>query len=197
MEGFPFYPGGLEYLFGAVTVENGKPKFHDWWAHSPEQEKKAFEGFVDFAHARWQQDPEMHVYHYAAYEKTALRRLMGKYATRENEVDDLLRNEVLVDLYNIVRQGVTIGATGYSLKDIECLYMPPREQAVSSAGDSVLAYQAWIDSGEPQGWAESARLNEIREYNRVDCESTVGVRDWLMERKAEFDAKYPAPPVAS
>ena len=40
----------------------------------------------------------MHVYHYAAYEITALKRLMGRYGTREDEIDDLLRRDVFVDL---------------------------------------------------------------------------------------------------
>ena len=34
--------------------------------------------------------PGMHVYHYAAYERTALTRLMGEHGTREEEVDGLL-----------------------------------------------------------------------------------------------------------
>ena len=50
----------------------------------------------------------MHIYHYASYEVSAMRRLMGKHATREREVDDLLRNQVFVDLYTVVRQGVII-----------------------------------------------------------------------------------------
>ena len=29
MEGFPFAVEGLEYLWGAVTLDDGKPKFHD------------------------------------------------------------------------------------------------------------------------------------------------------------------------
>ena len=40
----------------------------------------------------------MHVYHYAQYEITALKRLMGRYGTREDELDDLLRRGVFVDL---------------------------------------------------------------------------------------------------
>ena len=43
-------------------------------------------------------DPTMHVYHYAPYEPTALKRLMGRHGTREDEVDRLLRGGVLVDL---------------------------------------------------------------------------------------------------
>ena len=47
----------------------------------------------------------MHVYHYAPYETTAMKRLAGRYATRESQVDQLLRGSVFVDLYRVVRQG--------------------------------------------------------------------------------------------
>ena len=43
--------------------------------------------------------------------------LEGKYGSREEEVDALLRNDVLVDLYTIVRQGVRVGEPGYSQRD--------------------------------------------------------------------------------
>ena len=46
----------------------------------------------------------MHIYHYAPYEKTALLRLAGRYGVGEDEVDDLLRDGVLVDLYPMVRK---------------------------------------------------------------------------------------------
>jgi predicted RecB family nuclease len=119
IEGFPLVEDGLEYLLGAVCFDDGE--FHDWWAHDQKQERRSFQQFIDWLHARWQADPSMHVYHYAPYETTALRRLMGKHATREREVDDLLRNQVFVDLYTVERQGLIVGTPGYSLKDIECI----------------------------------------------------------------------------
>ena len=38
----------------------------------------------------------MHIYHYAPYEPAALKRLMGRYSTREAEVDRMLRAELFV-----------------------------------------------------------------------------------------------------
>ena len=195
MEGFPFAEGGLEYLFGATVLDSGNPDFHDWWAHDPAEEKRALEGFVDWAHARWREDPAMHIYHYAGYEKSALRRLMGKYATREDEVDDLLRHEVLVDLYTVVRQGLLIGTPSYSLKDVERAYAEPRSGEVTTAAGSVIEYQRWIDSGEPRDWRASPILSAIRDYNRVDCDSTWQLRDWLLERQKEQGVEY-RPPAA-
>jgi uncharacterized protein len=197
MEGFPYAEGGLEYLFGAVTVgDDVVPVFHDWWAHDEREERAAFEGFIDWLVERRRQDPSLHVYHYASYEESAVKRLMGKYATREPEVDDLLRGGVFVDLYNVVRQGFVIGTPSYSLKEIERLYLPPRTGPVLSAGGSVVEYQKWIDSGQPRQWQESPLLEGIREYNRVDCESAWALRSWLLERQCESGVGYlpPEPP---
>ena len=175
IEGFPLVTDGLEYLLGAVCFEKGNLKFLDWWAHDQQQERQAFEEFIDWVYARWKADPSMHIYHYASYEVSAMRRLMGKHATREREVDDLLRNQVFVDLYTVVRQGLIIGTTGYSLKDIECLYMEKRGGEITTAGGSVVAYNSWIESGQSQDWQKSPLLKEIRHYNQVDCESTWGL----------------------
>lgn len=186
IEGFPYAPNGLEYLQGATVVEaDGSLAFHDWWAHSEAEEKRAFEAFIDWVYDRWQRDPAMHIYHYAGYERTAISRLSTKYATREFKVDQLLRHDVLVDLFTVVRQGMVIGTPSYSLKDVEHLYLPPREGEVATAAGSVVKYQEWLDSGESGDWRASPILSAIRDYNRVDCESTVHLRNWLLERQRE------------
>src|ERR1035441_472910 len=115
-------------------------------AHDNKEEKTAFESFVDWAYARWKADPTMHIYHYAKYEVSALRRLMGRYGTREDEVDNLLRNEVFVDLYQVVRQGLRIGEPSYSIKDVEHLYREKRSGDVTAAGESIVYYANWIRS---------------------------------------------------
>ena len=81
--------------------------------------------------ARLAQLPDLHVYHYAPYEPTALKRLMGGTATREDEVDDLLRREVFVDLYTVVRQALRISHPSYSLKDVEAFFMPRATPSVT------------------------------------------------------------------
>lgn len=186
IEGFPYAPTGLEYLQGVTTIEaDGGLAFHDWWAHNELEEKKAFEAFIDWVWGRWQQDQTMHIYHYAGYERTAISRLSTKYATREHEVDEFLRHDVLVDLLAVVRQGLVIGTPSYSLKEIERLYLPPRDGEVVSAGASVVEYQRWLDSEESSRWQDSPILTAIRDYNRVDCDSTARLRDWLLERQRE------------
>lgn len=190
MEGYPHVDGGLEYLFGAVTSEGKVWPFKDWWAHNVHEERTAFEGFVDWAYARWQADPAMHIYHYASYETAALKRLMGKFGSREAQVDELLRHEVFVDLYTVLRQGVAVGTPSYSLKDVEHLYRPRREGGVVTAAGSVVAYGEWRESGEAPGWSDSPRLRAIRDYNEDDCVSTGQLAEWLRERQREAGISF-------
>lgn len=180
--------GGLEYLFGVLDVAGN---FTPIWAHDRDQEKLAFERFVDLVIARLDANPGMHVYHYAPYEPNALKRLMGRHGTREAEVDRLLRGEVLVDLYRVVRQSLIASRESYSLKDIEALYMGKRQDAVSEAGSSIVAYESWIDGHEP------SILDAIATYNEQDLRSTRMLRDWLEERRpqagTEFGIAIPRP----
>lgn len=193
MEGYPLVDQGLEYLFGAVYLEAGKMQFVDWWAHDAQGEKVAFEQFVDWAYKRWKAEPAMHIYHYAAYEVSALRRLMGRYGSREEQVDDLLRGNVFVDLYQVVRQGLRVGEESYSIKYIEHLYRPMRQGTVATAGQSIVEYARWIESGEPRDWRNSPRLEGIRKYNCDDCESIVQLADWLRKEQAKAGIKYLLP----
>lgn len=190
MEGYPLLEEGLEYLFGVTHLENGRPGFRDWWAHNQQEEKIAFEGFIGWAYERWKQDPSMHIYHYAAYEVTALRRLMGRCAVCENEIDELLRNEVFVDLYSIVRQGILVGEPSYSLKNIEKLYQGDRTSEVVSAGESLVFYHRWLEANDGADWESSPTLRSIREYNQEDCESTFKLCCWLREMQQQAKIVY-------
>jgi uncharacterized protein len=185
MEGFPLIDDGREYLFGACYYEAGELRFRDWWAHSPTEEKRAFEAFVRWVHARWQEDRSLHIYHYNHYEVTALRRLMGKYGVCEQEVDDLLQGQVFVDLYRIVRQSVMIGEPSYSLKYVEHLYRGRREGDVASAGESMVYYQRWLIAQDGVTPETSAILKQIRDYNEQDCASTADLAEWLRQRQRE------------
>ncbi|MBP7948877.1 MAG: TM0106 family RecB-like putative nuclease [Verrucomicrobiales bacterium] len=187
MEGYPLVAGGLEYLFGAST-RNGQPDtfdFRDWWAHDRDEEKRAFEGFVDWVFQRWQSAPGMHIYHYAAYEVSAVRRLSTRHDTRQDEVDQLLRNEVFVDLYQVVSHGLRIGEGSYSIKSVERLYRPKRATDVATAAESIVQYARWIESKQPRDWETSGILKGIRDYNEDDCKSTAELLQWLRKIAGE------------
>ena len=180
MEGDPYVAeGGLEYLFGVARLQDKSSQYKSWWAHDRIAEKSAFEGFVDFAMDRWQRDPNLHIYHYASYETEALKRLMGRHGTREDEIDRMLRGGLFVDLYQVLRQGVRISEEGYSLKNVERFYRPKRTESVLDAGASIVEYERWRRERDDKV------LVEIERYNQSDCESTSQLRDWLEERRTE------------
>ncbi len=191
IEGDPLLEGGLEYLWGVTYFdENSVRQYKDFWAHDHEQEKDAFKNFIEWVYARWTKDPSMHIYHYASYEITACRKLMGRHGIYENEVDQLLRNEVFVDLYKIIKGCLLLGEPRYSIKNVEHLYRPKRATEVASGGDSVVVYESWRESPDGDTWQTSKILNDIREYNIDDCNSTQELVEWLRLRQSEMNIPY-------
>lgn len=203
MEGDPYYDvaEGLEYLLGAYTRDRG---FEPFWgcdraAAAPwndrREERRAFERLVDFLMERRAGDPGMHVYHYAGYEKSALKRLAQQHATREDEVDTLLREERLVDLLRVVRQSMVVGQPGYGLKKMEA-FLGGREAGSIAAGDeSVVQFEAWRLRRLVAAPGDSSRdtiLAEIEAYNQQDCISTWKLREWLLQRREEAQRKHGA-----
>jgi predicted RecB family nuclease len=184
MEGDPFALAGtgLEYLFGAVTTAGFTP----FWAHSRAAEKVAFEQFVDFATARLAEHPGAHVYHYAPYEVTALKRLAAVHGTREEAVDALLRAGSLIDLYAVVRKALRVSQRSYSIKYLEPLYMPAaRDGDVKTAVSSIEAYEEYLtlhQLGDPRA---AEVLRGISDYNEYDCVSTRELFLFLHRVRAE------------
>lgn len=194
-EGFIRRNGSLEYLLGCITMDyasnpKGEIKFREFWAHDEDQERKNFEMLVDWWHSTWKKDPSMHVYHYASYEATALKRLAAKYGTREKELDELLQNKVFVDIYRIVDQGLIVGAESDSIKHLEALWMGKRKGEVATALGSIGAYDKWQKSKntkEPEGDLpeSSPTLASIRDYNYLDVFSLLKGIEWM--RKVQKD----------
>ena len=176
---------GLEYLWGVLTVTD---EFHPFWAHDRVSERKALVDFLAMVRKRLKRYPGMHIYHYAAYEKSTLLRLAGRYGVGENDVDDLLRNGVLVDLYPLVRKSIRVGTENYSIKSLEPLYMGNelRSGEVTTAADSITQYAHYCALRD-EGRADEAAavLKEIEDYNVYDCRSTRRLRDWMMARAIE------------
>ncbi|MGF6570045.1 putative RecB family nuclease [Paraburkholderia sp. GAS333] len=181
MEGNPLEDGGLEYLFGVWEIDKPGGRFVSFWAHNRADEKTAFEEFIDYVDARLADYPGAHIYHYAPYEPTALKKLMSVHGTREASVDNLLREGKLIDLYGVVRQALRVSESSYSIKYIERFYRGVRAGGVTNAGASIVFYERWKAlRGDPEKKAEADRLlRDIGLYNQDDVESTFQLREWL------------------
>ncbi len=190
-EGDPLYTEddptrwGLDYLFGLTDAQGA---FTPYWAHSFAEERAALLAFLADVEARRREHRDMHVYHYAAYERTHLRSLTARHGVGEDIVDDWLRSGLLVDLYPVVTKALRIGSPSYSIKYLEPLYWREAREgaAVARGDDSVAEYvraRELREQGDTAGWQQIIR--DIGDYNRVDCESTARLAAWLRGLAAE------------
>lgn len=196
-EGDPFVgEGGLEYLTGFVLRDGeSAPRFEGLWALTRAAEKAAFERFVDLVLARLETWPDLHVYHYAPYEPAALKRLASRHATRERELDRLLRGERFVDLFAVTRQGVRASVERYSLKPIEDHFGYRREVDLrEEASPSLQRVNAALELGVPEEITAEDRA-AVEGYNRDDCLSLVKLQAWLEELRQEACPERARPPV--
>lgn len=204
-EGDPFVPNdGLEYLFGYVCKgAEGALAYTGIWASNRAEEKAAFESLIDFVLARLESDPNLHIYHYGHYETSALKRLMGRYGTREAELDGLLRSQRFVDLLSVVRNGLVASVESYSIKQLEPFYQYARQQGLPDANRSLARVQAALELDKSLAGLD-ADCKVVTRYNEDDCRSTLALRDWLEARRAElltsgavFDRPLPKTPEAN
>ncbi len=174
---------GIDYLFGLVDRDE---KFTAFWAHDLEQEKTALIDFLSFVEERRAQHPNMHIYHYASYERTHLLSIAALHGVGEHAVDQLLAEGVLVDLYPVVKKSVRVGGRSYSIKKLEPLYMGSQlREGVDNAADSIAEYVRACEARlAGQDAAADAILTSIADYNEYDCVSTVRLHGWLLAEAA-------------
>lgn len=189
LEGDPFArDGGREYLFGVATIgEDGAPTYQSFYGYTDHDERVAFESVVDFIMQRWKEHEGMHVYHYAPYEPSAFKRLCGRYVTREQELDRMLRAGIFVDLYRIVSQGVTAGIERYSIKDLEVFYSYTRDIKLDEADRCRRLMEQCLEANCHEKITDDIR-QAVERYNRDDCVSTARLRDWLEKLRIDFEA---------
>jgi predicted RecB family nuclease len=179
------FEGGREYLFGLVTLDaDNNPQYHSYWGFNDAAERASFEAVIDLIDAAIAENPDMHINHNAPYEQTAFKRLMGRYATRENNLDALLRGGRFVDLYAVVRQGVRAGVERYSIKNLEPLYGYERVVSLEDANRGLRAFVYALAIGDVDALTAEVRAT-VEGYNRDDCVSTLRLRDWLETVRAD------------
>ncbi len=137
--------------------------------------------------AAWDADPGMHVYHFNHYEPTAFKKLMGRYVTRGEQLDKLLRAERFVDLYPIARQAVRAGVESYSIKKLEQYSGYTRKVELKNVHDPLLKVELALDANAPAMITPEIR-DAVQGYNEDDCRSTQVLRDWLESLRVEWES---------
>lgn len=190
LEGDPLVePSGREYMFGWYHLG----QYNVIWAESADEEKAAFETFIDIATQIKSDHPDMHIYHFGAYEQSAFKRLMCKYATRENEMDTFLRSGTFIDLHRVVRHSIRAGVERYSLKDLEKYHGYIRQMDLRILSGFKAEYEVLLETGR-QAEATADARNAIVKYNEDDCISTHSLHVWLeSERQLWIDEGFAIP----
>lgn len=173
-----FDDGGLEYLFGYGWYDDGGEfQYYRCWAMTRAQERAAFEAFVDQVMARWTTFLDLHIYHFGQYEPAAIKRLTGRFATREAEVDRLLRGKRFVDLHAVTKEGIRASVEHYSLKDLEPHFGFSRSVDLQMARRSLIVVCRALELGASESIDDAAR-GVVEGYNREDCEATAELHRW-------------------
>ncbi len=187
LEGDPFVGlSGREYLFGVVLADADPTRYEYRWALNAADEKDAFTWFVDLVMARWAEYPSMHIYHFQSYEPSALKRLMGRYGVREDEIDRMLRAKLFIDLLTVVRRSVRASVEAYSLKALEVFHGFSRRIRLDEAGQAMRVMQHALE-GERTPQVGDAIKQAIVLYNGDDCFSTRSLRDWLERERLQLE----------
>jgi uncharacterized protein len=189
LEGDPFAAGGTgqEYLFGFVAADDEQRlHYRKQWCLTADEEKRAFEWLVDEIMRRWQADPTMHVYHFGAYEATHFKSLMGRYATREEEIDRMLRAKLLVDLHTVFKQGVRAGVEEYTLKKLEVFHEFKRKISLDESRAAMRYIEHWLELSR-DGELRAKERATMEGYNEDDCGSTASLRNWLEAERRKLE----------
>jgi predicted RecB family nuclease len=184
IEGDPFFDQmGLEYLFGyAYRDDEGKVVYEKVWARNHVEEKKAFGAFMTFVMDRLKKFKDLHIYHFAPYEPSALKRLSLRHTLHEADLDWLLRAERFVDLHSVAKESIRASVEKYSLKDLERLTPYVREVDLPTAGSARRAVEFALELNELSTLTEDI-LSTVERYNADDCLATHALHEWLEKQR--------------
>ena len=103
---------------------------------------------------------------------------MSRYATREEEVDRLLRARVFVDLHRVVRQGLRASVESYSIKKLEPFYGFVREVDLTAATRALVGFEARLESGQGAGVPEELRAQVRATTGTTACRPCASPSGW-------------------
>lgn len=160
----------LHYLFGVLDVHRGGDEFHTFLAKKVDEEKAAWDAFVEFMQSR----PGIPVYHYGWYEQDVFKLMAQRHGAPEGFVEDLAERSV--DVLERLREAVIFPLSFYSLKDI-AQYLGFRWRHEDAGGlNSVLWYEDWLVNGNQE------MLDDVLRYNEDDVRATWLVRQWAVHK---------------
>jgi predicted RecB family nuclease len=160
-------PTDADYLYGFWIPS--EQKYFSFVAESPEEEGKMWHEFLAWIETL---PSEYTIYHYAPYELQRLRQLSRRYQTEENPwLAKFVSN--MIDMKDIVGDYLVFPLPFYSLKAIGKFLGFTWDGEVHSGGESVLAFDKWLEKGD------RTILDSIIQYNRADVRATSHLMQWI------------------
>ncbi len=139
-EGHPFWEiqEGLIFLFGFIEKQGGEWKYVAHWAHDKIEEKDQAGVIIDYFYEKFQQHPQMRIYHYNHTERALLADITQESDSMSSilsvlettfqdsppelqRLETLIEEGVFVDLLAIARNSMQTGFRSFSLKEMEKL----------------------------------------------------------------------------
>jgi uncharacterized protein len=112
---------------------------------------------------------------------------MGRYATREAEVDRMLRARLFVDLHAVVRRALRASVERYSIKDLEQFYGFIRGVELAVANINLRVVERALEANAVDAITPDVR-SAVEGYNLDDCRSALRLRNWLEELRTSLEA---------
>lgn len=187
-EGDPFFEGGgIEYLFGYIFKDSkGTWLYQKHWVTNRQEEKVAFQTFMNFVTERLKAFPDLCIYHYSHKEPTSFKRLMREHGICEDAVNNLLRGLRFVDLRSVFKKSMMASVETYSLKALEQFANYKRQVPLEQAGPARREVELAINAHDYKKLTKE--LKEIvSKYNEDDCRATLALHDWIEIQRTEFE----------
>ncbi len=173
-------PNDVDYLYGfLIRRPDGSEEYLPFVAETLEQEGEMWRQFLAWLETL---PMEYTVYHFGVYEVTRLRTLEERYGG--SHWLDAFR-ERMTDLKPLTTSSVTFPIYFYGLKYIERFLGFRWRSEVKSGGQSVDAFERYLETGDRK------ILDAIILYNEDDVRATAHLKDWLARYAREITEYEP------
>lgn len=162
--------GFVNYLFGLVVRTELESRYVNFFAETPQEEKKCWQKFCEFV----TNAKGATIYYWSkSAEPVYIRKLAKKFGIESATQDKLQRAE---DLYDISIDSFAFPTETYGLKDITEYLGYERKLLEWDGMEAMIQYKKYLDSGSSNATIRS----KIIQYNEEDCRATMFMKDWLV-----------------
>jgi len=168
LEGDPFIDeGGLEYLFGYAFEDDGIK--YRAIGRCRGRGKAGVRDLRRFVMERRRRYPDFHIYHYAPYEPSAMKRLMGSLCHAGGGNRSVAAGPSVRDLYQIVRHAIRASVESYRSRSSSGFGFE-RTTKLEDASRALANIQTCLELKDAAAITSELKAT-VAGYNRDDCVS--------------------------